>query len=1126
MDSTILNNTSVYTINSNEIFNYSPKRKISLLNINNNLSPLDKNFTYLVTIHPISPYSQDKTDSDFLEPNDIKCPNTFIPNDDYHYLNNDAFDWQEDSTTAFHPILSYDETCNYNLESLNTSNLYNCFSLFIYKNKIHQVINDTTSNPALVHCKIDLPSIQTQYNNYYHIILTRNDNIFTMHLILDRYSLFSSYHPELINRLSTDRHNFNLKDNLFDGTILENDYNISTINTDTEYNVQLSYNNNEKYVQFTLNEQKTISIEILPDEYHKLESCTIKEHYDSYKDIHYGGIAPALNIYDSAYNIDSIINVDTSTTIYKNSENGRFAIYQNLPAGTYKFLITTSIEYRNYSEVAFKSQESYNNGDVTTYNKPENIFFKIHTNDYYNSSYYNQNYKYKTDTVILTENINISNIINDNKLTLGYLERYPNEGNLLFKNSFKGYITEFSFYRDQSYLRKFNNIVDLNSFQYITDYTASDNQNLNQTIDIKPDFLSIDNNENIDTPWSNTNSMKSLIKNNNKIPLKSYINLIENNDNFSNHNTYYTYFYGTGAESYYKKLKPRKEYFTNFNIKDIILINENSINSSIINNPNDKITQIEYPKFIDNTSLLEYTSNDVSINNKTFCIFTFDILKNISTSDGYTIYDQKKYLMKSDYSLEEYNELTTYNEYITKDSTNNYIRPINFDINSNIKHNIINSLNNYILTIKNDINNLYVIKFVINPFRDNRYMFLYKISSKTILDDRKNSFEDNIYCKQLTANDLFNSSFDKITYPYYSNLNYVINYYLYQTNTYYYVNKPLNWSNFTSKHILYNNVYYSKEKQNDSRLLQFVHSNDYYDIDFNPFNPTQIYNTLTPTLKTPSYDYLNLNGLNYDKIRVVDLTNTVYFSIDLLQYINNYGEYLTDELDSILQEDGTIHNNLIHDYNIHYYIELYDSTNNLSAIVNDFYISQFSENTFSAQYYITKLNDKSYKIDYTNVYTNDIVLLLNFDFITNASDESKYNQSLATFIHEFDLSKCSDINVLPTTKESTTKNIFQKKYEELFDYNQSYKQDLPLAKYTIRSNISSNTTINYNLQKSDLLLYSNYEIGTNNYGTIRNDINEYIIYYNINSTEYSFHQSKVNINYEHDKRIISDFNLW
>lgn len=1121
MDSTILNNATVYTINSNEIFNYSPKRKITILNKDNNISPLDKNFTYLITFHPISPYSQDKTDSNFLEANDIKCPDNFIPNNDYHYLNNDAFDQQNDTTNSFYPILSYDETCNYNLESLDNGNLFNCFSLFIYKNKIHQIINDETSNPALVHCTIDLPNIKNQYNNYYHIILTRNDNIFTMHLILDRYSLFSSYYPELINRIPVTRHNFTLNDNIFDGTTLENDLNISTININEEYKLNLSNENNEKYVQFTLNEQKTISIEILPDEYHKMEGCTIEEHYNSNNDIYYGGVAPSSNVQNSIYNIDNIINVSTLESISKNYENGRFTVFNNLPAGTYKFLVSTNIQYKNYSDVAFASYESYNNGDVTTQNKPENIFLKIHNNTLFNASYFNQNYKYKTSTIISNTNINISNIINDNKITLGYLERYPNVGNLLYKNSFKGYITEFSYYRDQVYLRKFNNKIDFNSFQYITDYTAALNLELDQYLDIKPDFVSIDNNINTDTPQSNTNTTKSLIINDNNIPLKSYFNLYENNNNFSTKNTYFPYF--NGQETYYKKLKPRKEYLTNFNISDIILINENIIDTSIINNPNNKITHIEYSKSIDTSSSLEYSSNNITINNKTFCIFVFDIIKDISTSNGYTIYDQKKYLMKGDYSLEEYNELTTYNDYLINDTTNNYIQPIDFDLYSNVKNNIINSLNNYIITIKDSTNNLFITKFVIQTFRDNRYMFIYKVYNKTILDDRKNYYEDNLDCKQLTTNDLFDNKFDNITYPYYTNLKYNINNYLYYINNYYSTHKPINQSNFNSNHYIYNNVYYSKEKQNDTRTLQLLYTNDLYDIDFKPFNPTQIYNTLTQTSKNTFVDYINLNNINYDKIRIVDLNKNVYYSIDLNQYINNYGYYIIEQLESILYEDGTQHNSIIYDNNIHYYIELYNSITEDYVIINDFFITQFSDNIYSVKYSITELDSTTYKIDYTNVYDNDIILYIKLDFNNNITEENKYKQQLATFTHDYDFAKTSYCNVLPSTKESTVKNIFQKKYEEEFNDYQSMKYDLPLVKYLISGN-KDTIPQDYNLQMTDLLLYSNYEIGLNNYGTIRNNINEYITYYTIDSTYYYYHQSKINIIQENDKRIIRDFN--
>ena len=98
---------------------------------------------------------------------------------------------------------------------------------------------------------------------------------------------------------------------------------------------------------------------------------------------------------------------------------------------------------------------------------------------------------------------------------------------------------------------------------------------------------------------------------------------------------------------------PRKEYLTNFTIDDIILIDEKIIDIDIINNPSNKITQIEYSKNIDSSSAVEYTGNNLVIDNKTFCIFTFDIMQNLITSDGYTVYDQKKFLLKGNYELEE-----------------------------------------------------------------------------------------------------------------------------------------------------------------------------------------------------------------------------------------------------------------------------------------------------------------------------------------------------------------------------------------------------------------------------------------------------------------------------------------
>jgi len=215
---------------------------------------------------------------------------------------------------------------------------------------------------------------------------------------------------------------------------------------------------------------------------------------------------------------------------------------------------------------------------------------------------------------------------------------------------------------------------------------------------------------------------------------------------------------------------PRVEYFTNFIIDDIILIDESVIDTNIINNASNKITHIEYPRTIDSSSNIEYTGNDIVINNKTLLIFTFDIMKNLISSNGYTVYDQTKFLMTSNYILEEYDENKTYQSYI--DSTDNYIQPIDLTINGLKKLDILNSLNNYINTVKDSTNNLFVTKFIIQCFRDSRYMFMYKISNKTLLTDRNNYYDYQLDGKCITSSDLFNPVFDNIISPYHTNFDY------------------------------------------------------------------------------------------------------------------------------------------------------------------------------------------------------------------------------------------------------------------------------------------------------------------------------------------------------------------
>jgi len=87
---------AVWACNLNELFKYKPKRKISIVNTNlDELSLLDKNFTFVVSFHPISPYTFDATDSTgshFEQSFGVKCPSTFTSVDDPYYLNLDAFD--------------------------------------------------------------------------------------------------------------------------------------------------------------------------------------------------------------------------------------------------------------------------------------------------------------------------------------------------------------------------------------------------------------------------------------------------------------------------------------------------------------------------------------------------------------------------------------------------------------------------------------------------------------------------------------------------------------------------------------------------------------------------------------------------------------------------------------------------------------------------------------------------------------------------------------------------------------------------------------------------------------------------------------------------------------------------
>lgn len=77
--------------------------------------------------------------------------------------------------------------------------------------------------------------------------------------------------------------------------------------------------------------------------------------------------------------------------------------------------------------------------------------------------------KYTTNYKISDTNINLNDIHDSNPLNIGYVERYPNspsDGTILYKNSFKGLMSEFCIFEDQSYWRKYNNFVHNYSCEY------------------------------------------------------------------------------------------------------------------------------------------------------------------------------------------------------------------------------------------------------------------------------------------------------------------------------------------------------------------------------------------------------------------------------------------------------------------------------------------------------------------------------------------------------------------------------------------------------------------------------------------------------------------------------------
>ena len=114
-----------------------------------------------------------------------------------------------------------------------------------------------------------------------------------MNLILDRFGLFSTYDPEYIFRLSNERNNISINQIPQDITNIENDSidNTVSVNLNEEYTIDLTYTNNQRYIEFTVENESDIVIEILPDERHKTTGCFLTLHQGVESGTNYGGLA-------------------------------------------------------------------------------------------------------------------------------------------------------------------------------------------------------------------------------------------------------------------------------------------------------------------------------------------------------------------------------------------------------------------------------------------------------------------------------------------------------------------------------------------------------------------------------------------------------------------------------------------------------------------------------------------------------------------------------------------------------------------------------------------------------------------------------------------------------------------
>ena len=1150
MDATNLNTADVLVVNSQEIFNYQPKRKLNVINDNDVFSLLDKNFTYVLSFHPISPYTQDAESKNteiknFLEAKDIKCSSDFINIDDAHYLNLDAFDWQNDSTTAFYPILSLDGTCLYDSSSLEQCEFYNCFTVFIYKGVLHQVINDATTQPALVHCKINLDNIKEIQNKYYHLILTRNDNIFSMHLIFDKNSLLSSYNVNMCDLLdpsyryieSDNTNVINLTTTNGDGTIPFDGTTVSTFTISDDsvdmMNIQFETGDYEGVIGVEVvfdngRYCKLLTNYILQNDNYAFIPVNIPDQYDRFE--HYN--EPSLTIYvnedpyDTDFTTSDIIDGIVKVSVEKNK--------------SYSVVIENLQLYTDYLKSAFNSINVIKNDEEYNFMNTSHVTIKLHMNYTDDVTFQQDDYnKFRSDHVILYNNLNISNLISpDSTICIGYLERQPKNIEIdkkLYKNSFLGYVTEFSFFKDQSYLQKFEKLIDFSLSKYLLTYQSE------ETFSISPNYNQFYDGYNIEKSDENIYSTKiirnKILINNNNIP--AICPIMTNHEDLYCSNPWFnkdgstleldgtsTDDTGGGGGAPLVTINeagvafPMLQQVTNFKIGDIALVD----GMGFPNIEADYNTYIKKQTENTNISFIGEqeegdTTQTIYNNDSIFCIFNFDIMKDVDLPDNYNVQNQMRFLMKSDYTLIPYDENLSYEEYCLMDSTDNYI-DINFQKTINDKQSVISTLNNYIETIKENENNLYITRFYITCFRDSRYLFIYNTYSDLPSTSTYNEHSDFIISvtntNKMYGEKLIDTNYSKLVSPYYTNFLqqyggkesfYVA---LWNDDLVDYEYNPNEYSSY-----LLNGFYYTKNNNTDRSLsIDWVCSLDFYEPDLNIYKYEKIINGITPDRRQMGSQYFHFDLNYFDKLQIIDQDRIVYAEQD--------GESVSDTLyrnfDYNLYFNDSTHTEFIQDLNKFYYV-------NILSLIKP-------EKTYILQN-VNLLNGSSIQLaNVTNLGYNDsgqVVfqynpgdvsdksqLVITYDLTGNNTE--RYKQALSHVVNQ-EYALYNPMGVYPDFKVDK-KSVFVEDWELKNNTNYAIKTTQSKDIYTLTKN---NGISNFVYNKIAFEQYDNRFILKNVTEKRRNTfLHSYITYSHVDYPFYSNLYIPINVIYDGNKRSIEN----